>query len=101
MTTERASAVVVENLEKRFGTTPALRGVSFAVDRAELLPRLGARFDALSQVDLVAFGQERMTADVDEVQVNQVFIVVRGVARCNHEHFPYSGRERRPERSNG
>jgi ABC-type multidrug transport system ATPase subunit len=41
MTTERASAVVVENLEKRFGTTPALRGVSFAVDRAELFGFIG------------------------------------------------------------
>src|SRR5438445_1056312 len=34
-------AVVVESLEKRFGTTPALRGVSFTVDRAELFGFIG------------------------------------------------------------
>src|SRR5438445_4702056 len=34
-------AIVVEHLEKRFGATPALRGVSFTVDRAELFGFIG------------------------------------------------------------
>ncbi len=41
MTTEGAGAVVVENLEKRFGATPALRGVSFTVERAEIFGFIG------------------------------------------------------------
>ena len=41
MTTKGAGAVVVENLEKRFGATPALRGVSFTVERAELFGFIG------------------------------------------------------------
>jgi hypothetical protein len=49
----------------------AARSGPRSVGRAELLPRLRAGFDALSQFHLVAFGQERMTADVDEVQVDQ------------------------------
>jgi ABC-type multidrug transport system ATPase subunit len=36
-----AAPVVVENLEKRFGSTAALRGVSFTVDRAELFGFIG------------------------------------------------------------
>jgi ABC-type multidrug transport system ATPase subunit len=39
--TGSAAAVVVENVEKRFGSTPALRAVSFTVDRAELFGFIG------------------------------------------------------------
>jgi drug efflux transport system ATP-binding protein len=41
MSAAGAPAVVVENLEKRFGATIALRSVSFAIDRAELFGFIG------------------------------------------------------------
>jgi len=41
MSTPATQAVVVEQLEKKFGATPALRGVSFTIDRAELFGFIG------------------------------------------------------------
>jgi len=41
MSAPHAAAVVVENLEKHFGAPPALRGVSFTIDRAELFGFIG------------------------------------------------------------
>ena len=59
------------------------------VVRAEVLARVCASFDALRQVHLVVSGQERTTADVDEVQLDQVFVKVRRVPRCGHDLFPH------------
>jgi hypothetical protein len=53
-----------------------------------LSTRLGARFDALGQSDLVVFGQQGMASDVGEIQMNEVRVVARGVARSGHEHSP-------------
>jgi hypothetical protein len=45
----------------------------------ELSTRLGARFDALGQADLVVFTQHGMASDVGEIQLNEVRVVARGV----------------------
>jgi hypothetical protein len=55
----------------------------------KLLARLDAGFDALGEPDLVVFAQQGMAPNVVEIQLNEVLPVVRGVARCGHERFPY------------
>jgi hypothetical protein len=54
----------------------------------ELSARLGARFDALGQADLVVFSQQGMASDVGEIQMNEVRVVARGVPRSRHERSP-------------
>ena len=67
MTGESASAVVVENLEKRFDTTPALRGVSFTVDRAELFGFIGP--DGAGKTTLFRILTTLMVPDVGRARV--------------------------------
>ena len=74
MSADGAAAVVVEQLEKRFGATSALRGVSFTVDRAALFGFIGP--DGAGKTTLFRILTTLMVPDGGRARVLGVDVVV-------------------------
>ena len=64
---EAAPAIVVENVEKRYGRIEALRGVSLAVGRGEIFGLLGANGAGKSTLIKILVGSSRPSAGRVEV----------------------------------